>query len=262
MEQQVSQLANSMSKLEAHTQGKFPSQTEKKPKHNACAMTLRSGKNYKGPNQKEDEEEEMVVEQEYEATEEMQKKDKPAKAEVKITHPPFPSRLKNMKTENENKEILDFFRKVEVNIPFLDGPLKRIGVIIPLANRSLVHPKVVLENVMVQVNELIFPTDFYVLDMGDNDSLNSSSILLGIPFLKISKSKIDVYDGTFSMEFDGEVINFNIYDVMCYPDDVSALNFIDVVEPLTAKYIEIANRESLALVLRINMYVNTTHVLS
>ena len=60
-----------MSKLEAQTQGKFPSQTEKNPKHNACAVTLRSGKNYKGPDQKEDEEEEIVVEQESEATEEV-----------------------------------------------------------------------------------------------------------------------------------------------------------------------------------------------
>ena len=62
------------------------------------------------------------------------------------------------------------------------GPLKRTGVIIQLADRSLVHPKGVLEDVLVQVNELIFPADFYVLDMGDDDSPNSGSILLGSPF--------------------------------------------------------------------------------
>nr|KAJ0199058.1 hypothetical protein LSAT_V11C600327370 [Lactuca sativa] len=71
-------------------------------------------------------------------------------------------------------------------------------------------------------------------DMEDDDSPNSSSILLGRPFLKTARTKIDVYDGTLSMEFDGEVINFNIYDVMRYPDDVSALNFIDV---LSEKYV-------------------------
>ena len=40
---------------------------------------------------------------------------------MKITPPPFPSRLKNTKKEKEDKEIMDFFRKVEVNIPLLDA---------------------------------------------------------------------------------------------------------------------------------------------
>ncbi|RDY01490.1 hypothetical protein CR513_15177, partial [Mucuna pruriens] len=35
------------------------------------------------------------------------------------------------------------------------------------ANRSVVQPLGVLEDVLVQVNELIFATDFYVLDMED-----------------------------------------------------------------------------------------------
>nr|KAJ0222006.1 hypothetical protein LSAT_V11C200064360 [Lactuca sativa] len=158
---------------------------------------------------KKKEEEEIVVEKESEAIEEVYKKDKPPAAEVKITPPPFPSRKKNMEKEKEDREIMDFFKKVE--------------------------------DVLVQVNELIFPADFYVLDMGDDDSPNSSSILLGIPFLKTTRTNIDVYNGTLSMEFNGEVIKFNIYDVVRYPDDVSALNFIDVIEPLIVEYFEITN---------------------
>ncbi|KAF7821064.1 hypothetical protein G2W53_026519 [Senna tora] len=45
LEQQMSQLATSVSKLES--QGKLPSQTETNPKHNVCAITLRSGKELK-----------------------------------------------------------------------------------------------------------------------------------------------------------------------------------------------------------------------
>ena len=60
------------------------------------------------------------------------------------------------------------------------GSLKRTGVIIQLADRSLIFPKGVLDYVLVQVNELIFPTDFYVLDMGN--SPNSYSIILGDQF--------------------------------------------------------------------------------
>ncbi|RDY08610.1 hypothetical protein CR513_07134, partial [Mucuna pruriens] len=39
-----------------------------------------------------------------------------------------------------------------------------------LANRSVVQPLGILEDVVVQVNELIFPADFYVLDMEDEPS--------------------------------------------------------------------------------------------
>ncbi|KAK9072138.1 hypothetical protein SSX86_008570 [Deinandra increscens subsp. villosa] len=129
------------------------------------------------------------------------------------------------------------------------GPLKRTGVIIQLADRSVVHPKGVLEDVLVQVNELVFPADFYILDMEDDDSPNSSSILLGRPFLKTAKTKIDVYSGTLSMEFDGEVINFNIYDAMRYLSDVSSLNFLDIIEPLTDECLELSNHDILELVL-------------
>ncbi|RDX78781.1 hypothetical protein CR513_40888, partial [Mucuna pruriens] len=47
------------------------------------------------------------------------------------------------------------------------GDLEPIGMTIQLANRSVVQPLGVLEDVLVQVNELIFPADFYVLDMED-----------------------------------------------------------------------------------------------
>ncbi|RDY01454.1 hypothetical protein CR513_15207, partial [Mucuna pruriens] len=45
--------------------------------------------------------------------------------------------------------------------------LEPTGMTIQLANRSIVQPLGVLEDVLVQVNELIFPTDFYVLDIED-----------------------------------------------------------------------------------------------
>ncbi|KAI3705049.1 hypothetical protein L1987_75280 [Smallanthus sonchifolius] len=60
LEQQMAQLASSVSKIES--QGKLPAQTETNPKHNACAITLRNGKSYEGPGI-QDEEEEVIVEE-------------------------------------------------------------------------------------------------------------------------------------------------------------------------------------------------------
>ncbi|RDX64881.1 hypothetical protein CR513_56506, partial [Mucuna pruriens] len=59
------------------------------------------------------------------------------------------------------------------------GDLEPTGIVIQLANRSVVRPVGVLKDVLVQVNELIFPADFYVLDMEDETSEKGSTLILG-----------------------------------------------------------------------------------
>ncbi|KAI3782083.1 hypothetical protein L2E82_12115 [Cichorium intybus] len=332
LEQQMAQLASSVSKLEA--QGKLPAQTETNPKHKAYAVTLRSGTQYEGP-KAPIEEEELEVEKPPKKSEEPKSKD-PEPVEAKIQSAPFPSRLRGDKREKGENEILEIFRKVEINIPLLEaikqipryakflkelctskrklkgyetvkigenasavlqrripkkckdpgiftvpcklgnisipramldlgasinvlpysvykatgfGNLAKTGIIVQLADRSIVHPKGVLEDVLVQVNQLVFPADFYILDMGDDDNPNPNSILLGRPFLSTARTKIDVYAGTFSMEFDDEVINFNIYEAMKYPTDVHSLNFVDIIKPLAEELFELISSDPLSLVL-------------
>ncbi|KAM1453534.1 hypothetical protein ACFXTO_003140 [Malus domestica] len=179
---------------------------------------------------------------------------------------PFPGRFMQSKNEEDEKDILEIFRKVHVNIPLLDaikkilkyakflkklcttrkrirekevvhvsenvsamlqrklppkckdpgsftircvigntrfehamldlgasinvmpysvyasmnlGELKNDGVIIQLANRTNAYSKRVLEDVLVQVDHLIFPADFYVLDMEDSAHSSPLPILLG-----------------------------------------------------------------------------------
>ncbi|KAL0287078.1 UNVERIFIED_CONTAM: hypothetical protein Sangu_2707500 [Sesamum angustifolium] len=69
------------------------------------------------------------------------------------------------------------------------GSLKDTGIVIQLAHRSVVYPEGVLEDVLAQVNELVFPAPFFVIDMRQDNSPNSTSILLGRPFLKIARTK-------------------------------------------------------------------------
>ncbi|RDY02257.1 Retrovirus-related Pol polyprotein from transposon 17.6, partial [Mucuna pruriens] len=59
----------------------------------------------------------------------------------------------------------------------------------------------ILEDVLIQVNELIFPANFYVLDMEDETSGKGSTLILRRPFLMTARTKINVYAGTLSMEF-------------------------------------------------------------
>ncbi|KAJ9145739.1 hypothetical protein P3X46_028085 [Hevea brasiliensis] len=179
--------------------------------------------------------------------------------------PPFPCKLTKTKKQEQEKEILETFRKVEVNIPLFDaikqipryakflkelcttkhklrnnekidvgenvsaliqrklppkckdpgsfsipckidesrfegamadlgasinvmsnsvfqtlnlGPLKETSVTIQLADHSNAYPLGVIEDVLVQVGELIFPADFYILDMEDSARTLKSALIL------------------------------------------------------------------------------------
>ncbi|KAL2228949.1 UNVERIFIED_CONTAM: Retrovirus-related Pol polyprotein from transposon 17.6 [Sesamum indicum] len=129
------------------------------------------------------------------------------------------------------------------------GPLKETGVVIQLADRSIVYPEGVLEDVLVEVNELVFPADFFVIDMREDNSPNSTSILLGRPFLKTARTKIDVHNGTLTMEFDGEIIRFNIYESMRYPSDVPTAFFLDALDPVVQELTNYDNEDHAKLVL-------------
>jgi len=75
-----------------------------------------------------------------------------------------------------------------------------------LANKSTAQPLDMLEDVLVKVNQLIFPIDFYILDMQDEHSRHISTLIMGRLFLIRTSKKIDVYLGLFSMEVGEEVI--------------------------------------------------------
>ncbi|CAM8993483.1 unnamed protein product [Rhodiola kirilowii] len=68
--------------------------------------------------------------------------------------------------------------------------------------------------------------------MDDEGAQGQPPILFGRPFLKTARAKIDVDCGTLSMEVEGEVINFNIYQAMqCPPDDVGVYT-LDAIDEL------------------------------
>ncbi|CAL9012117.1 unnamed protein product, partial [Prunus brigantina] len=125
------------------------------------------------------------------------------------------------------------------------GELKNDGVIIQLADRSNAYPKGVLEDILVQVNHLIFPADFYVLEMEDSAHSTPLPILLGRPFMKTARTKIDVFKGTLTMEFDGDIIGFNIAEAIRYPIDDHSCFSIDAFDSLAQEYLEYLDRDAL-----------------
>ena len=62
-------------------------------------------------------------------------------------------------------------------------------VTLQLADRSLKHPRGVIEDVLVKVDKFIFPADFIVLDMEEDKEI---PIILGRLFLATEMVMIDV----------------------------------------------------------------------
>ncbi|CAN6697891.1 unnamed protein product [Malus baccata var. baccata] len=370
LEKQIGQIAEFVGKF--RDPGQLPSSTIPNPKggfESAKAITLRSGKEVgAGPTSKTGHNEDELLQLEEEESKQPTAKVVPPLPQVPNvpnlpnsshkgknvsnsvhtnvfpSNVPFPSRFMQTKKEEAEKDILETFRKVQVNIPLLGaikqvpryakflkelcttrkrmstkevvkvgenvsailqrklppkckdpgsftipcvigntrfesamldlgasinvmpysiyasmnlGALKNDGVIIQLADRSNAYPKGVLEDVLVQVNHLVFPADFYVLEMDESDHAPSLPILLGRPFMKTARTKIDVYSGTLSMEFDGEVVNFNLSDSIKYPSEDHSCFSIDIIDSLAQGYLDDLNDDVLERVIIRGMELKT-----
>ncbi|CAN6709849.1 unnamed protein product [Malus baccata var. baccata] len=224
-------------------QGKLPSSTVINRNggfESAKAMSLRSGKQVGSDPQpsksRSNEVEELIIKEDEQST-------PTARVETPFPQAPNafkPSNFGQQRKRISSKEVVKVSENVSAvlqrklptkckdpssfTIPCVIGELKNDGVIIQLADRSNVYPKGVLEDVLVQVNHLIFPADFYVLEMDESDHSPTLPILLGRPFMKTARTKIDVFNETLTMEFDGEVINFNLSDSNKYPIIARGMN--------------------------------------
>ncbi|GJZ04136.1 reverse transcriptase domain-containing protein [Tanacetum coccineum] len=78
---------------------------------------------------------------------------------------------------------------------------------IQLADRSIKYPIRVYENLLVKVSKFIFPVDFVVLEMDEDELV---LIILGRPFLATARAVIDVHEGKLSLRVGSETITFNI----------------------------------------------------
>ncbi|KAH9649231.1 hypothetical protein KPL70_025906 [Citrus sinensis] len=109
--------------------------------------------------------------------------------------PPFSSRFKQSKKEEQENEILETFRKVEVNVG---------------------------ENVSVVLQRKLPP-------------------------------KCKDPDGTLTMEFDGEVIRFHIFEAMRYPSDVHSVSAINDINTLVQDFFKLSGNNSFEIPIRKNL---------
>nr|GEU48173.1 reverse transcriptase [Tanacetum cinerariifolium] len=183
-----------------------------------------------------------------------------------IYNDPSLLRLKKQKKKNdEDEQLLSIFKKIHINMPFLEAmihmpkeskvlkdllsqnktlekvassvklseecsaiiqrslpqkevdprsftlpwisKLKPTKMSIQLADRSIKYPIRVCENLLVKISKFIFPVDFVVLEINEDDLV---LIILGRSFLATTRAVIEVHEGKLSLRVGSEIVTFNI----------------------------------------------------
>ena len=105
------------------------------------------------------------------------------------------------------------------------GELIPTSITLQMADRSMVKPEGVLED--VPVRKFVFPVDFIILDMEEDSHI---PLLLGRPFLATGAALIDMQKGVLTLRVGEEVAAFNLIKSMQNIDiDKENCNVIDDV---------------------------------
>ncbi|XP_075489520.1 uncharacterized protein LOC142528363 [Primulina tabacum] len=124
---------------------------------------------------------------------------------------------------------LSVFRKLGLGEP------KSTQMSLQLADRSVKHPRGVIEDVLVKVEKFIFAADFVVLDMEEDVEM---PLILGIPFLATGKALIDVQGGKLRLRVSEEEITFYVINALKHTLYTDNCFRIDVVDSLVCNFLQ------------------------
>ncbi|CAL8163032.1 unnamed protein product [Prunus armeniaca] len=245
LENQVGQIAASLSQREP---GKFPSQVIPNPNgghETAKVITLRSGKEVERVDNEEINSTKTVAALSPKLTVPSDNSKVSSLVNHSITSKvPFPHRFLNSKNDQVSKDILETFRKVQVNIPLLDA-IQQIPSYAKFLKELCKNKRKFKEHETVALSEEVSamllrklppkpkdPGSFTIPCLIGNQRFEHALLDLGRPFMRTTRTKIDVYEGTLTMAFDEETVEFKVFDALKYPNDDHACFSIDVLEQM------------------------------
>ena len=107
--------------------------------------------------------------------------------------------------------------------------LKPTNMCLYMANKSIIYPLGILENVPTKVGKFVIPADFVVLEMEEDIEI---PILFGRPFLRTAGAIIDMKNGKITLEVNNECMEFDVMNIMkSTPIDVAnRIDSLDVID--------------------------------
>ena len=130
---------------------------------------------------------------------------------------------------------LSIYKRLEL------GEVKPTTITLQMADRTIKHPRGVVEDVLIKVGKFIFPVDFVVLDMAEDHNI---PIILGRPFLATGRALIDVQKGELKLRVQGEEETFKVFKATRHPE-VDEVFYTEATPPLdpTLPTIQIKKRK-------------------
>lgn len=107
------------------------------------------------------------------------------------------------------------------------GETKPTRMTLTLADHSITYQYGVLEDVLVRVNDLLFPTDFVITDMPEDFK---SPLLLGRPLLTTNRALIDVEMGELILRFNKDHVGLKMFESMKHKKEKPQCYKVDIVE--------------------------------
>ncbi|XP_075096279.1 uncharacterized protein LOC142174393 [Nicotiana tabacum] len=228
LERQMAQLATNQNTRPA---GALPSDTEKNPQVNA--VILRNGRELEeAPKKKRYKpitEGELIPKVTHEPKNDAENPE-PVQLNIPLVDVlrEFPKYAKYIKDIVAHKTRLTKFETVALIEECTSrqlglGAPRPTTVMLQLADRSIAHPKGVIEDMLLQIRKFIFPADFIILDYEADELV---PIILGRPLLATGDAIIKVREGKMILRVDDEEA---IHDPSVYLDDSleRALMFLD-----------------------------------
>ncbi|GKE52884.1 reverse transcriptase domain-containing protein [Tanacetum coccineum] len=102
-----------------------------------------------------------------------------------------------------------------------------------LADRSVAHPKGVIEDIFVKVEKFYFPADFIVVDYDVDPRV---PLIIGRPFLRTARVLIDVYGDELTLRVNDEAITFKVRQTSRYSRNYKMVNQVNVIDVACEEY--------------------------
>ncbi|XP_050133222.1 uncharacterized protein LOC126609323 [Malus sylvestris] len=263
--------------------GRFPSQSEANPRGKEqvnAIRTLRSGKPY-------DRREEIVEPNNQEVNDKAAAPVPSLPLATPIPAPrltnydppmPFPQRFQRQRKDKNMLDILEQFKKVQINIPLLDAIAqipsyaKFLKGLCTNKRKFTDHEQIELTNCSSEVlimkmppklqdpgsftipcvivtypkglvEDVLIKVDQFILPADflvlDMKEDQNIPILLGRPFLATAGALIDVKAGTLKLRVQGESIEFKMFEALKLPADVEECSNIELIAPIVnANFLE------------------------
>ncbi|XP_023756191.1 uncharacterized protein LOC111904690 [Lactuca sativa] len=102
-----------------------------------------------------------------------------------------------------NLMLYSFYQKLNIQ------KMKATKMTIHMANRSVTHPRGIVEDILVKIGKFVFPVDFVIMDMKEDANI---PIILGRPLLNTFGTLVDVRESKLPLRDGDDKEDFGIQD--------------------------------------------------